>query len=203
MFERYTEAARRTLFFARYEVSEMGALALEPEHVLLGVLRVDKGPIRTLFAQAQLSFDSARAAIHARSGVREKFAQSVEIPFSAATQRVLHYAAEEADRLLHSDIGTEHLLLGLLREQGSVAASILASHGLTLDGVRDAVVQLLAEAARSSSETANHRVEPRDEIDDIKLRIDELGLFHLADDQVRDLIARIRRDLDELKRHLE
>ena len=203
MFERYTDAARRALFFARYEVSELGGLTIEPEHILLGVLRVDKGPAGKLLAQAQLSFDDTEAAIRAASGVREKVNASVEIPFSAGTQRVLHYAAEEADRLLHTYIGTEHLLLGLLREQGSAAASILTSHGLNLDGAREAIVQLLTEAAGPSPETATEGIRRADEIDAIKDRIDELGLIHLADTRVRDLIARIRRDLDELKRHLK
>jgi ATP-dependent Clp protease ATP-binding subunit ClpC len=219
MFERYTEAARRALFFARYETSELGALAIEPEHILLGVLRVDKEPARRLFAEAHLSLDSARAAIHASRGARERVPTSVEIPFSAETQRVLHYAAEESDRLLHSYIGTEHLVLGLLREVGSMAASILASHGLTLDRVREVIVQMFAEAAapdtfgaggmgfhetftvaaRPHPETARDRLGPKDEIDDIKLRLDQLVEFHPDDDRVRDLIVRIRRDLDALK----
>ena len=60
---------------------------------------------------------------------REKVSTSVEIPFSAETKRVLQFAAEEADRLLHNYIGTEHLLLGILREERSVAASILMEKG--------------------------------------------------------------------------
>jgi hypothetical protein len=68
--------------------------------------------------------------------------------------------------------------------------------------VREAVIQLPADAGRPSSEAASGTIGPGDQIDAIKDRIDELGLFHLADKQVRELIARIRRDLDELKRHL-
>ena len=69
----------------------------------------------------------------------------VEIPFSAETKRVLQYAAEEADRLLHNYIGTEHLLLGILREERSVAASILMEKGMRLHTVREDIVQLLNE----------------------------------------------------------
>ncbi len=76
---------------------------------------------------------------------REKVSTSVEIPFSGETKRVLQYAAEEADKLLHSYIGTEHLLLGILREERSVAASILMEKGMRLNTVRDDIVQLLNE----------------------------------------------------------
>ncbi len=76
---------------------------------------------------------------------REKVSTSVEIPFSSETKRVLQFAAEEADRLLHNYIGTEHLLLGILREERSAAASILMEKGMRLGGVRDDIVQLLNE----------------------------------------------------------
>ncbi len=76
---------------------------------------------------------------------REKVSTSVEIPFSAETKRVLQFAAEEADRLLHNYIGTEHLLLGILREERSVAASILMEKGMRLNAVREDIVQLLNE----------------------------------------------------------
>ena len=70
---------------------------------------------------------------------------SVEIPFSAETKRVLQFAAEEAYCLLHNYIGTEHLLLGILREERSVAASILMEKGMRLNTVREDIVQLLNE----------------------------------------------------------
>ena len=80
-----------------------------------------------------------------RTVFREKVSTSVEIPFSAETKRVLQFAAEEADRLLHNYIGTEHLLLGILREERSVAASILMEKGMRLNTVREDIVQLLNE----------------------------------------------------------
>ena len=76
---------------------------------------------------------------------REKVSTSVEIPFSAETKRVLQFAAEEADRLLHNYIGTEHLLLGILREERSVAATILMEKGMRLNTVREDIVALLNE----------------------------------------------------------
>jgi ATP-dependent Clp protease ATP-binding subunit ClpC len=145
MFERYTERARRVLFFARYEASQLGSISIETEHLLLGLIREGKGLTSRIFQRSHLSLDSIRKDIEGRTVFREKVSTSVEIPFSGETKRVLQYAAEEADRLLHNYIGTEHLLLGLLREERSVAASILMEKGMRLHAVREDIVQLLNE----------------------------------------------------------
>ena len=117
MFERYTERARRVLFFARYEASQLGSISIETEHLLLGLIREGKGLTSRIFARSHLSLENIRKEIEGRTVFREKVSTSVEIPFSAETKRVLQFAAEEADRLLHNYIGTEHLLLGILREE--------------------------------------------------------------------------------------
>ena len=145
MFERYTERARRALFFARYEATQLGSTSIETEHLLLGLIREGKGLTSRIFARSHLSLESIRKEIEGRTVFREKVSTSVEIPFSAETKRVLQFAAEEADRLLHTYIGTEHLLLGILREERSVAAGILYDKGMRLASVRDDIVQLLNE----------------------------------------------------------
>ncbi|MGE5835863.1 MAG: ATP-dependent Clp protease ATP-binding subunit [Acidobacteriota bacterium] len=145
MFERYTERARRVLFFARYEATQLGSTSIETEHLLLGLIREGKGLTSRIFARSHLSLESIRKEIEGRTIFREKVSTSVEIPFSAETKRVLQFAAEEADRLLHTYIGTEHLLLGILREERSVAASILYEKGMRLASVREDIVQLLNE----------------------------------------------------------
>ena len=145
MFERYTERARRVLFFARYEASQLGSISIETEHLLLGLIREGKGLTSRIFARSHLSLENIRKDIEGRTVFREKVSTSVEIPFSAETKRVLQYAAEEADRLLHNYIGTEHLLLGILREERSVAATILMEKGMRLQQVREDIVQLLNE----------------------------------------------------------
>ena len=145
MFERYTERARRVLFFARYEASQLGSNSIETEHLLLGLIREGKGLTSRIFARSHLSLENIRKEIEGRTVFREKVSTSVEMPFSAETKRVLQFAAEEADRLLHNYIGTEHLLLGILREERSVAASILMEKGMRLNTVREDIVQLLNE----------------------------------------------------------
>ncbi len=145
MFERYTERARRVLFFARYEATQLGSSSIETEHLLLGLIREGKGLTSRIFARSSLSLESIRKEIEGRTVFREKVSTSVDIPFSPETRHVLQFAAEEADRLLHTYIGTEHLLLGILREERSVAATILYEKGMRLTSVRDDIVQLLNE----------------------------------------------------------
>ena len=144
MFERYTEKARRVIFFARYEASQFGSPYIETEHLLLGLLREDKA-LTNRFLRQQSSVDSIRKQIEGHTTVREKVSTSVDLPLSNECKRVLAYAAEEAERLSHKHIGTEHLLLGLLREEKCFAAEILSERGLKLPVIRE-------ELARSSQE---------------------------------------------------
>ncbi len=160
MFERYTEKARRVIFFARYEASQFGAPAIEPEHLLLGLMREDKTLTGRFFPRAQVSIESIRKEIEGRTLLREKISTSVELPLAPETKRVLAYAHEESDRLQHRHIGTEHLLLGLLREERSMAAEILYERGLRLNAVRDEIArQSGAETRGSQKKDTPHLVE--------------------------------------------
>ncbi|MGZ5565057.1 MAG: Clp protease N-terminal domain-containing protein, partial [Chthoniobacterales bacterium] len=146
MFERYTEKARRVIFFARYEASQFGSPYIETEHLLLGLLREDKA-LTNRFLRSHASVESIRKQIEGHTTIREKVSTSVDLPLSNECKRVLAYAAEEAERLSHKHIGTEHLLLGLLREEKCFAAEILHERGLRLSAVRE-------ELARTSQEKA-------------------------------------------------
>src|SRR5437867_8733148 len=168
MFERYTEKARRVIFFARYEASQFGASAIEPEHLLLGLMREDKTLTGRFFPRAQLNIESIRKEIEGRTLLREKISTSVELPLAPETKRVLAYAHEESDRLQHRHIGTEHLLLGLLREDRSMASEILYERGLRLNAVRDEIARQSGADSRSSQKKDTpHLVEfSRDLTDD-------------------------------------
>ena len=147
MFERVSERARRVLFFARYEASQLGSMRIDTEHLLLGLIREPKGLTSRLFAAAGIALDDIRDEVLRRVPARSKTSTSAEILFSAAVERVLQHAAQEADRLLHDYVGTEHLLLGLLTEHG-VAADVLTSRGLRLDRVREQIVEILSDGER-------------------------------------------------------
>ena len=149
MFERYTEKARRVIFFARYEASQFGSPYIETEHLLLGLLREDKA-LTNRFLRSHASIESIRKQIEGHATIREKVSTSVDLPLSHECKRVLAYAAEEAERLSHKHIGTEHLLLGLLREEKCFAAEILRERGLRLSTVREELVRSQTEKASTS-----------------------------------------------------
>jgi ATP-dependent Clp protease ATP-binding subunit ClpC len=136
MFERYTEKARRVIFFARYEASQFGSPSIETEHLLLGLMREDKS-LTNRFLRSHSSIESIKKEIEGRTVIREKVSTSIDLPLSAECKRILAYSADEAERLRHRHIGTEHLLLGILREDKCLAAEILHERGLRLGVIRE------------------------------------------------------------------
>jgi hypothetical protein len=133
MFERYTERARRVIFFARYEASQYGSDDIEAEHLLLGLVREEPHLIQRFVAGADVDI---KKTIEERIVRHPKVSTSIDLPLTAEGKRVLAYANEEAERLNHRHIGTEHLLLGMLRESTCLAARILGEIGMKLDDVR-------------------------------------------------------------------
>jgi ATP-dependent Clp protease ATP-binding subunit ClpC len=151
MFERYTEKARRVIFFARYEASQFGSPYIETEHLLLGILREDKA-LTSRYFRSHARVEETRKEIEKHTVVREKVSTSVDLPLSNESKRVLAYAAEEAERLGHKHIGTEHLLLGLMREEKCFAAGLLERRGLKLETLRVELAQISEEEKPMSSE---------------------------------------------------
>ena len=139
MFERYTERARRVIFFARYEASSFGSMTIETEHLLLGLLREDKN-LTNRFLRNSTSPERVRLEIEQRISTREKVSTSIDLPLSSECKRILAYAAQEAERLNHRHIGTEHLLLGILCEEKCAGAEILHQAGLRLNAVREELI---------------------------------------------------------------
>jgi Clp amino terminal domain, pathogenicity island component len=149
MFERYTEKARRAIFFARYEASQFGSPYIESEHLLLGLLRETKS-LYKLFPASHASAATIRKQIEGNNTVREKFSTSIDIPVSEECERILAYAAEEANRLSHKFVGTEHLFLGLLREQDCFATTLLNERGVSVDTARNHIASQLPEKLGST-----------------------------------------------------
>ena len=96
MFERYTEKARRVIFFARHEASELGALAIEPHHILLGLIREDPQLIRRFCTLRPTVLDDIRDKIRASTWSNAKLPDSVDMPLSIQAKDVLSHAADEA-----------------------------------------------------------------------------------------------------------
>jgi ATP-dependent Clp protease ATP-binding subunit ClpC len=144
VLERFTEKARRVIFFARYEASQYGSPCIETEHLLLGLVREDK-TLANRYLRTQGSIESIRKEIESRITIRERISTSIEVPLSAESKRILSYATDEADKLSTKHVGTEHLLLGILREEKCFAAEILMERGLRLSQLRE-------EMSRNSGE---------------------------------------------------
>ena len=143
MFERYDERARRALFFARDEAGNLGSDKVEAHHILLGLLR-ESGDVVAPFLKSHDEAVAIRDEIETRRfPKRTPIDTRADRTLSHEAIRVLAYAAEEAERMNDLDIEPAHLLLGLLREKGSVAAEILRRHGVGLEAVRQATAGLL------------------------------------------------------------
>ena len=136
MFDRYTEKARRTIFWARYEASQVGSPEITTEQLLLGLLRENPGLLG--FGVNRATFEQA---VRSQIAKLAPTSTSVDLPLSDASKRVLTYGLEEANMLGHKDIDTQHLLLGLLREEQAPSAQLLRQHGIELASARGAVLK--------------------------------------------------------------
>lgn len=136
MFERYSEPARRTLFFSRYEAMQFGAGAIEPEHLLLGVLR-DSAQAVLRFVHAGETGETIRRRLEAALVAREPATRSGEVPFSPACKLVLSHGAAEADGLQNHTIRPEHLVLGILVATSGAAARVLREAAIDADAIRE------------------------------------------------------------------
>lgn len=138
MFERYSESARRAIFCALTEAQADGAGSIESEHLLLGTLAADPRAAERLLGPS-LTPETVRGHILLRSLDRMSVSAQRDLPLSNQCKRVLAYAAEEAQRLEDRHIRPGHLLLGLLREEGCLAADLLRQHGAALSALRTRV----------------------------------------------------------------
>ncbi len=141
MFERYTERARRVIFFARYEASQYGSAYIESEHLLLGLLREDRALAKWFPGEKNVAAE-IRADIERRITRGERISTSVEVPLTAECKKILNLAGETAEKLGHRWVETEHLLIGILRVEASMAAQILFARGLKPDPVQDELAKV-------------------------------------------------------------
>ena len=154
VFERFSESARRVLFFARYELSTLGGRTIEPGHILLGLLRELPEHVVAIFEKWNIPVQDVRQEVEAQAGTGDRIATSVEVPFSESARRVLTFATEEADRLLDDPIEPHHMLLGIIRESDLVAAASLTKYGVTLEGAREHLMQSRTRDSRSGETIA-------------------------------------------------
>jgi ATP-dependent Clp protease ATP-binding subunit ClpA len=197
MFERFTERARRVVVYAQEEARELSHNYIGTEHLLLGLLREPESVAGRALAALEISLDAVRAQVVEIIG-RGEGAQSGHIPFTPRAKKVLELSLREALQLGHNYIGTEHILLGVIREEESPGAQVLTGLGADLSTVRQKVIELLDGA---KDEPRGGR---RQQLTQVLGRLDALEARLAALDHrvgtgpdVRDLdeeIAQIRRD---------
>jgi ATP-dependent Clp protease ATP-binding subunit ClpC len=142
VFEKFNEKARRALFFARYEASKLGSRVIESEHILLGILREGEETVTELFRRFHVKTDDVRREIEGERVFVERISSTAELPLSEEAKKILAYAAHEAESMLHPTVGSEHLLVGVLRVEGCAAMRVLVQHGFDVYSLREEVVAL-------------------------------------------------------------
>ena len=137
MFERYTDDARRAMFFARHAASLSGSVRIESEHLLLGLVR-EGGP-SLLQLIPSMSVEQIRKALG--TVIADDASLPMVMPLSDECKWIVAYAADEADTLNHRQIAAEHLLLAILREDSCVAAKLLSETGARLEPLRQRIAE--------------------------------------------------------------
>jgi ATP-dependent Clp protease ATP-binding subunit ClpC len=149
MFERFTDRARKAMQLANQEAQRFNHEYVDTEHVLIGLLKEGNGVAAGVLKNLDVELRVVREAVerivqHGRVGDP---VVAGRLPVTPRTKKVLDYSADESAQLGHAYVGTEHLLLGLLREESGNAAKVLANLGLKLDGVRSEVIAILSPPA--------------------------------------------------------
>ncbi|HTJ72157.1 MAG TPA: Clp protease N-terminal domain-containing protein [Actinospica sp.] len=156
MFERFTDLARRVVVLAQEEARLLNHDYIGTEHLLLGLLHEDRGLARQALTELDVSLDAVREQVTTIIGTGER-TPTGHIPFTPRAKKVLELALREALQLGTDYIGTEHLLLGLIREGQGVAAQVLAKLGKSLDEVRQTVIRLYEEQSPEEREQQQNR----------------------------------------------
>src|SRR5436190_4284943 len=143
MFERFTDRARRVVVLAQEEARMLNHNYIGTEHILLGLIHEGEGVAAIVLQQLGISLDAVRSQVEEIIG-QGQAAPTGHIPFTPRAKKVLELSLREALQLGHNYIGTEHILLGLIREGEGVAAQVLQKLGADLNRVRQTVIQLLS-----------------------------------------------------------
>jgi ATP-dependent Clp protease ATP-binding subunit ClpC len=146
MFERFTDRARRVVVLAQDEARQLNHNYIGTEHLLLGLLNEGDGIAAQALESLGVRLDAVRDQVTEIIGTGKHDAQSGHIPFTPRAKKVLELSLRESLQLGHDYIGTEHILLGIVREGQGVAADVLVGLGADLNRVRQAVVRLVATA---------------------------------------------------------
>ena len=163
MFERFTERARQVVVLAQEEARTLKHNYIGTEHILLGLLREEEGLAARVLEGLEITVEEVRAQVIRIVGSGEEVT-SGQIPFTPRAKKVLELALREALSLGHNYIGTEHILLGLVRENEGVAARILADFDADSEKIRNEIIRMLSGPGRRQQGQAT-RPERRQEVE--------------------------------------
>jgi ATP-dependent Clp protease ATP-binding subunit ClpC len=209
MFERFTDRARRVVVLSQEESRQLGHNYIGTEHLLLGLLAERDGVAAKVLESFGVQLEAVRYQVFEIIG-RGAGPVAGHIPFTPRAKKVLELSLREALQLGHNYIGTEHILLGLVREGEGVAAQVLAKQGCMLDRVRQEVIRMLTEhpeaaGVRGSGEVEYAALEELRAQGAAELLSDEYVLPRLSGavhriDRAHDELRAIRRELEEIQR---
>jgi len=154
MFERFTERARKVIILAREEAIRLGHNFVGTEHLLLGLVREGDGLAVAILKKLNVNLATLKGEVEKIVSVGSEVTPAGEIPFTPQAKKVLEYAISEARSMGHNYIGTEHLLLGLVREGEGIASLVLRDFGVTVPAAKAQAQELLGEQATKGSGTA-------------------------------------------------
>lgn len=143
MSNRFTERAQRIILVAQEEAKRLKHDYVGPEHILLGMIAIGEGVAAQVLANLDMDLSKVRVAVEDLVGYGTHVMLLGEIPFTPRAKKVLEYSVEEAEHIGSSYVGTEHMLLGLIRENEGVAAQVLKKFGVELQVVREETKNLL------------------------------------------------------------
>src|SRR5213075_132482 len=155
-FDKFTERARRVLTLAQEEAQRFNHNYIGTEHLLLGLVREGDGVAAKVLNNLGVELSKVRSAVEFIIGRGEKSVAG-EIGLTPRAKKVIELAVEEARRLNHNYIGTEHLLLGLVREGEGIAAGVLESLGVNLEKVRTQAIQVVSQSGTGTEGQGKHQ----------------------------------------------
>ena len=157
MFERLTDRARKVMALANQEAQRFNHEYIGTEHILLGLVKEASGVGANVLKNLGIDLRKVRLEVEKLVKSGPEMVTMGKLPQTPRAKKVLEYAIEEARNLNHNYVGTDHLLLGLLREQDGVAAQVLVNLGLKLEDVREEVLNLLGAGGENEEESPDRK----------------------------------------------
>ncbi|MDA1223354.1 MAG: NDP-hexose 4-ketoreductase, partial [Planctomycetota bacterium] len=152
MFDRFTDRAKKVMSFARQEAQKFNHEYIGTEHILLGLVQEGSGVAANVLKNMNIDLEKVRHEVEKIVKTGPSMVTMGQLPFTPRAKKVLELSMEEASQLNHNYIGTEHLLLGLIKENEGIAAQVLMNLGVKLDEVREEVLEFLGASDSPSDE---------------------------------------------------